>query len=610
MSHSLMPLALLVLGFLCQWLAWRIRLPAILFLLLTGIVLGPATGLLDPDAMFGDALFPLVSLGVAVILFEGSLGLRFSEIRGVVPAVINLVSIGALVSLLVLGAAAHYIVGLPWELALLFGALTCVTGPTVVAPMLRAVRPNAKIANVLRWEGIIIDPIGALFAVLVFNWILLGMARDTFGGALGEFALTTLVGSGFGVFGAMGLGFLLRRHWVPEYLQNYAALVAVLSVFWLSNHAAHESGLLAVTIMGMWLGNRSDLHMDDILDFKEHLSTLLISLLFIVLAARLDWPSPGLALGGVAVLAVAVVVARPISVLLSTLGSSLTWRERTLIAWIAPRGIVAAAVSALFALKLEQQGVAGAEQLVPLTFLLIIGTVVLQSATSRRLAQWLGVSEPNRRGVLIVGANRVARALAQALQQQKVPVLLADDDWMGIRTARMDGLRTFFGNPVSEHADVHLDLTGMGALLAVSTRREINTLSCVRYAPEFGRDRIFRLRILAPGEAPRQALSGVQTGQPLFDPQITHRQIAERLDAGATIRSTRLTNTFGWKEYRERHGQEPLLLFAIDERGLLRPTTGKEEWQPKAGWTVLVLGQPQATDEQAAIQVEADNGVV
>lgn len=594
-----MPLILLLLGFLCQWLAWRVRLPAILFLLLTGIVLGPVSGALNPDEVFGTALFPWVAMGVAVILFEGSLGLRWSEIRGVAPAVFNLVSIGALISLIVLAAAAHYIVRLPWELALLFGALTCVTGPTVVSPMLRAVRPNARISNVLRWEGIIIDPVGALFAVLVFNWILLGMAGNTFTGALMAFALTTAIGAVFGVVGATGLGFLLRRQWVPEYLQNYATLVAVLAVFVVSNIAAHESGLLAVTIMGMWLGNRSDLDMDEILDFKEHLSTLLISLLFIVLAARLNWPTPMLALSGLVLLVVAIVVARPLSVFVSTLGSNLNWRERALIAWIAPRGIVAAAVSALFALRLEKEGMPGADQLVPLTFFLIIGTVVLQSATSRRLARALKVAEPDRHGVLIVGANRVAREMALALQQQKLTVLLVDDDWVAIRNARMAGLPTFYGNPVSEHADVHLDLAGIGALLALSTRREFNTLACVRFAPEFGRRRIFRLRILAPGEAPRQSYAGLQGGRPLFGQKITHRQIAERLNAGASIRSTRLTSAFGWKEYCEKHGEDVLLLFAIDERGVLRPATGNQEWQPKVGWTVLVLGERQGDDEAA-----------
>lgn len=603
MSESLLPLALLVLGFLCQWLAWRVQLPAILFLLLAGIVLGPGTGLLRPDELFGDLLFPLVSLGVAVILFEGSLGLRFAEIRGVAPAVLNLVSFGALISLGILAAAAHYIVGLSWELALLFGALTCVTGPTVVAPMLRSVRPNARIANVLRWEGIIIDPIGALFAVLVFSWISLGLEADTFTGALAAFGWTTAVGTGFGVLGAVVLGALLRRHWIPEYLQNYAALVAVLSVFSLSNAISHESGLLAVTIMGMWLGNRADLHMDDILDFKEHLSTLLISLLFIILAARLEWPSAQLAYAGGALLLVAVVLARPISVLFSTLGSSLSWRERSLIAWIAPRGIVAAAVSALFALKLEDAGVPGAEQIVPLTFMLIIGTVVLQSATSRRLAVALGVSEPDSRGVLIVGATRVGRALAKLLQQHKFEVLVADDDWMAIRNARMDGLRTYFGNPVSEHADVHLDLTGIGTLLATSTRREINTLACVRFEPEFGKERIFRLRILAPGEAPKQAISGALRGRPLFGEEITQRVVEERLDAGSLIKSTKLSESFSWKDYRDKHGEAALLLFAIDDKGNLRPSHEAREWQPKPGWTVITLQPPRpavAADEADA----------
>nr|WP_282452594.1 sodium:proton antiporter [Lysobacter sp. CAU 1642] len=585
----MLPLALLVLGFLCQWMAWRVRLPAILFLLLTGIVLGPATGLFDPDALFGDLLFPLVSLGVAVILFEGSLGLRWSELRGVAPAVFNLVSFGALISVGVLAAAAHYLVGLSWELALLFGALTCVTGPTVVSPMLRAVRPNARIANVLRWEGIVIDPIGALFAVLVFAWISLGLEADTFGSALAAFGWTTAVGTGFGVIGAILLGGLLRRQWIPEYLQNYAALVMVLSVFSLSNMVSHESGLLAVTIMGMWLGNRADLHMDDILDFKEHLSTLLISLLFIVLAARLEWPSLELALGGLTLLGVAVLVARPLSVMFSTLGSSLNWRERALIGWIAPRGIVAAAVSALFALKLEDAGVPGAEQIVPLTFMLIIGTVVLQSATSRKLAAMLGVSEPDSRGVLIVGAGRVSRALARALHQHKFEVLVADDDWMAIRAARMDGLRTYFGNPVSEHADVHLDLTGIGTLIAISARREINTLACVRFEPEFGKEHIFRLRILAPGEAPKQSISGALRGRPLFGEGVTQRMVEEMLDNGAAIKSTKLSENFGWKDYREKHGQAAMLLFAIDERGFLRPAHETREWQPKAGWTVITL---------------------
>nr|WP_225444810.1 sodium:proton antiporter [Pseudomarimonas arenosa] len=598
---------MLSLGFFCQWLAWRVQLPAILFLLLTGIVLGPVLGALEPDALLGDYLFPLVSLGVAVILFEGSLGLRWSELKGVGPAVANLVSIGAVISLLVLAAAAHYLAGLSWELSLLFGALTCVTGPTVVVPMLRSVRPNSRIANVLRWEGIIIDPIGALFAVLIFNWILLGVGRDTLGEALQAFGITTAVGTVFGLVGGVGLGYLLRRHWIPEYLQNYAALVAVLGVFAISNAVAHESGLLAVTLMGMYLGNRPELHMDDILDFKEHLSTLLISLLFILLAARLEWPSFQLALAGCTLLAVAMLIARPLSVFVSALGSSLSWRERALIAWIAPRGIVAAAVSALFALKLEAAELTGAEQLVPLTFMLIIGTVVIQSATARSIAQRLGVTEPSDNGVLIVGATPVARAIGKALLQQKIEVLIADDDWLAIRAARMDGLPTYFGNPVSEHADMHLDLTGIGNLLAASTRREINTLACVRFEPEFGRERIYRIRIFAPGEAPKQTISGTMKGRILFGPEITQRSIEERLGKGHKIRATKLSEAFGWKEYREKHGDQALLLFAIDDKGQLRLAAQDAELVPRPGWTTVVLSAG-APSNDAVKPADAGNG--
>ena len=393
MSISLaLQVALLVaLGFGAQWLAWRLRLPAILFLLLIGLALGPGLHWLDPNAMLGDLLFPFVSLSVAIILFEGSLTLRLDELAGVGGTVLRLVSVGAATTMAVLAFAAHEIAGLRWDLALLFGALTCVTGPTVIVPMLRSVRPNERIARVLRWEGIVIDPLGALLAVLVYEAI---ASRHQGGRPVIVFLETVFVGGGLGAFGAFALAFLLRRQWLPEYLQTYAALAFVLLTFAGANEIAHESGLLAVTVMGMVLANLRGLAIEDILSFKEHLSTLLISALFILLAARLSWPLPaGTLLAGAALLLVAQFVARPLAVLASSVGGGLSWRERLLVGWIAPRGIVAAAVSALFALRLEQQGDASAQVLVPLVFALIIGTVVVQGATSATLARWLGVKD-------------------------------------------------------------------------------------------------------------------------------------------------------------------------------------------------------------------------
>ena len=581
--------AILLVGFACQWLAWRVKLPAILFLLLAGIALGPVAGILDPDALLGELLLPVVSLGVAVILFEGSLTLRLSEARGVGGTILRLVSIGALVTLLVLAAAAHQLLQIEWPLALLFGALVCVTGPTVVVPLLRSVRPKERVGNILRWEGILIDPIGALLAVLVFQAIVSGFSPHS----VEVFAYTVLAGLATGFAGAWLLGTLLKRRLIPEYLQVYATLTLVLIAFTGSNAIMHESGLLAVTVMGMVLTNQRDLHIDDILDFKEHLSTIVISALFVLLAARLDPDIPRSTLiGGFGVLLVALFVARPLAVLASTTSSALTWRERALLAWIAPRGIVAAAVSALFALRLQALGEPGAAVLVPLTFLMIIGTVLVQSATAGPLARWLRVADPEASGVMIVGSGAVARLVAKALAAQKIAALVVDDDWGGVQAARMDGLRAYYGNPVSEYADRQLDLVGIGNLFAMSPRRELNTLACVRYRSEFGAAHVFFLRNIAPGAKADADFAQTLSAPKLFSNDATLGELEQRVAAGWRVKTTRLTDGFSYEDLRANQGDGALLLFGISEQGRLRVATAERPVQPGTGWSVTVLAPP------------------
>ena len=591
---GLMLTGMLGIGFLAQWLAWRVKLPAILFLLLAGILLGPVSHVLQPDQMLGDLLFPIVSLSVALILFEGSLTLRFHELPGIGRAVRGLVTYGAVAALLMLAVAGHYLAGLSWPIALLFGALTCVTGPTVIAPMLRTLRPNARIANTLRWEGIVIDPLGALFAVLIYEAIVSHQEGHT----IAIFLRTVLVGVGVGGFAAWVLARLLRRQSIPEYLQNYGTMATVLLAFSVSNTLSHESGLLAVTVMGIALGNMRDVHIDDILDFKENLTTLLVSSLFILLAARLHWPLPdGMLMAGIGIFLVAQIIVRPVTVAIASIGSGLSWRERALIAWVAPRGIVAASVSALFALRLGTLGLPGAQSLVPLVFILIIGTVVLQSATARPLARWLKVAEPEPHGVLIYGSDEVARQIARALTDANIHVLLADDDWNGVRHARMDGLHTFYGNPASAHAERHLDLSGIGRLLAMSTHRERNSLACVHYRQEFGREKVYRLRNLGPDEIrDRAALPGSLLAPPLFSETMTHARFAELLELGWRIKSTTLSATFDWPHFIEQYGSDTVLLFGVEEKGALRVASTKRELEPRPGWLVIALVLPQRVD--------------
>lgn len=589
---GLLLVCMLVVGFLAQWLAWRVRLPAILFLLLAGILMGPVVGALQPDRLLGPLLFPIVSLAVSVILFEGSLTLRFSELPDIGRAVRGLVTYGAVIAVFLLGVAAHYLAGLGWEMALLFGALTCVTGPTVIAPMLRTVRPNARIANTLRWEGIVIDPLGALFAVLIYEAI---VSRQQ-GHTVGVFIAVVACGVIVGFVSAMLLAFFLRRQLIPEYLQNYGTLVAVLLAFSLSNALAHESGLMAVTVMGIALGNMRGVHIDDILDFKENLTTLLVSSLFILLAARLTWPlPPGVLWSGIAIFVVAQLIVRPLTAGLATIGSALNWRERALIAWVAPRGIVAAAVSALFALKMAALGLKGAEKLVPLVFILIIGTVVLQSATARPLARWLKVAEPDPTGVLIYGADAAGRLVARSLIDAGFRVIVADEQWSDLHAARMEGLPSFYGHPATAYAERHLDLTGMGRLLAMSGNRERNALACVYYRQEFGRGRVYRLLNEDTHEAHERTQWGGHLLAPaLFASDMTHEKFAERLVEGWLIKSTRLTATFDWPQFIEQYGSNTVLLFGVEEKGALRVASVKRELEPRPGWLVIALVPPEA----------------
>ncbi len=307
------------------------------------------------------------------------------------------------------------------------------TGPTVIVPMLRTVKPTAAVANILRWEGIVIDPIGATLAVLVYEFILAGSSGHALSHTLLAFARIVGIGLLLGSLAGYLYGIILRRHWLPEFLHSVATLGLVIFVFAVSSSIQHGTGLLAVTVMGIWLANMRDVSLEEILDFKESLSVLLISVLFIVLSARLDFQS-FFHLGWHVVFIFLSIqfLSRPLSVMISALGSKLSWPERHLLSWIGPRGIVAAALSALFAIKLEAAGHSEAGLLVPLTFSVIFGTVVLQSATARFIAIRLGVAEPESRGLLIIGANLVARAIVRALQQAGFRVLLVDSNWQMI----------------------------------------------------------------------------------------------------------------------------------------------------------------------------------
>lgn len=588
-----------VLSLFCQWLAWRVRVPAILFLLATGIACGPVFHYLNPEDVFGDLLFPMVSLAVAIILFEGSLTLRFAEIRGHSKMVRNLIPVGALVTGVIGTLAARWILDTSWEISLLFGAISVVTGPTVIAPLLRSVRPSSKLANILQWEGIVIDPVGALLAVLVYEGIVSWGLGNVFSHSLYIFGKTIVVGTLLGAAAGYLNGQVLRKHWMPHYLHNAGTLTFMLGVYALSNEIAHESGLLTVTIMGIWMANMKQVQVDGILEFKESLSVLLISALFIILAARIEFSAiTSLGWGLALVLAVLMFVARPLSIFLSAIGTDLNFREKLFLSWIAPRGIVAAAVSALFAFQLQSNGYDGAQTLVPLVFMLIIATVTIQSLTARPLAKLLGVAEPAEFGFLIMGANQVARMIAKELKKHEVPVLMADTNWENVRQARMENLQVYFGNPISEHAANQLNLTGIGNLLVISPYKQMNSLATYHFLDWFGdHDSVFSL---AEGEqdqkARYQTAEKIQRTRGLFD-GVSYAKLASLASQGYTIKTTQLSEEFSYQDFLDKHDNAALVLFTIDSKDHIKPVKAMNALKADNVSKLISLVPPKASQE-------------
>ncbi len=590
---------LIIIGAACQWLAWRLKLPAILFLLGSGILFGPILGWVHPDQTFASLLFPGISLAVAVILFEGALNLRLSELGGLAPVVRRMVSLGTLSSWLILALATHWLMGFVWSVSILFGAVVVVSGPTVIGPILRAARPNPKVSNVLLWESILIDPIGALLAVLVFEAVLAHHGASGLRSALWIFCKIVAAGILLGSLGGQTLGWLLKARWIPDYLQSVVTLGSVFLIFVLANELAPESGLLAVTLMGIWLANLRDVPLENILNFKESLSLLLISILFLLLSARLDLPAlEHVILPALGLLLVIQFLAQPIKVLLAY-DRELNWRERLLTAWIAPRGIVAAAGAPVYAQQLHNLGYTQADYFVPLTFALIIVTVLLASFTARPLARILGVSEREPHGILIVGANHFAIAIAQRLRDWGFRPLLIDDEFRQIQNARMAGLDTFLGSPVSEAADRKLDLIGYGYLLALSADPARNLIATLRYEPEFGHRYVFSLPDDSTKQTnPRRRIAQRHQRQHLFRENSTAQWLLEKMEQGWQIKSTILTDKFTWMDYQRQFDQGFLPLFLLDSKGKLQIITSKQsELHPNPGDQILALVAPPSKEK-------------
>ena len=589
-----------VVGVGAQWIAWRLRLPAIIVLAAAGLAIGPGLGWLNPSEAFGSLLPPFVGFAVAVILFEGGLRLKLHELEESAVGVRRLCSVGLLLSWLLGMLAARFLAGLSWPVSVILGAILVVTGPTVIMPLLRHARLPARVASLFKWEAIVNDPFGALAAVLALEVLAEADAGPMY--IAGKLGLGLAVGAGSGVAGGFLIGKSFRSGAVPEYLKAPALLVTVLVVYALSNAVQHEAGLLATTVMGVVVGNFGLASIAELTRFKDSITIVLVSSVFVLLTADMNIEHLAvLNSGAVAFLLAMLLVVRPVSVIVSTMGAGLDWNERLLLAWIAPRGIVAAAVAGVFGPRLVSLGHEDGEALVPLVFATIFATVVLHGLSLGWVSRRLGLASKDGEELLVVGASAWTTALASALQDMGVPVVMADSDWFNLRDARLAGVPIHYGEVLSEASEESLPTHLLGAVLAASHDDAYNALVCVHFGPELGRDKVFQLSHQSLDLDDKKALGVTIRGRVALSDDVAFDSLQGRLAEGWGFQKTTFSDEYGFDDWRAAD-EERLAVLVLRGDGSLAMHGPGTPVSPGDGETLLSFGPPRevAVPDEAA----------
>lgn len=599
-----------VLGVGAQWLAWRTNSPAIVLMAIAGVIAGPVLGIFTPadappnvppmEALFGEFYRPIIAVAVAVILFEGGLQLNFAEIRGLQKGVQRLVVPGVPIAWGLGASAAHYLAGLSWPTALLFGGVMVVTGPTVIIPLLRQSKLNPRPATLLKWEGIVNDPVGALLAVLVFEFLAYGGEHGSLSEIIWSILLASILAGALGYAIGRFAASSFRRGWVPEYLKPPALLIMVLVCFELANLLQHEAGLLAVTAMGVTMANLKIASINELRLFKENIAVLLVSGVFIILTANLTYDTI-LALGWSDLLFILAMlfVVRPLTVFASTIGAGLPFKERLLVGWVAPRGIVAVAVSSFFGVALVEAGYADGAKLIPLAFAMVFATVIAHGFTIGPLAKALGLASRERPGVLIAGASPWSIALAAKLKEMEIPVMVADASWRRLKPARLADVPTYYGEILSEVTEHHLDLNRFGYLLAVSGNESHNALVSTDLAPELGRAAIYQVNARGKDEDDRQALSYTLQGRTFLHSGAPLDELLKRHYSGWIYQKTRLSEEYPPEQYKKDTGKEHEIVLIL-RKGVLSFASREAPLKPEVGDTVLAyIPKPTETPKPA-----------
>jgi len=529
-------------------------------------------------------------VAVAIILFEGGLHLRFETLHDAQKSVRRLIILGAPIGWFLISAGLHAIADLSWAVSVTFGGLLVVTGPTVIMPLLRSARLKARVSSLLKWEGIVNDPIGALFAVLSFEFFV--FMQDESHGGVGSMIVTIaallLVICVITVLVSRIMVWLFEHGHIPEYLKKPFLLSVVIGLYVFANFLQDEGGLLAVTIMGVTLANSSDLtSIEEIRRFKESMAVILVAGVFIILTASLDialfyemgWKD-------FAFVAALLFVIRPLTVFASTVATGLPWQEKLLVGWIAPRGVVCVAIAGLFGPLLVAQGYEDGAKMVPMAFLIVMVTVILHGFTLVFLGKRLKLVYEKANGVIIVGVHDWTIQLAESLTKMEIPVMMVDRNWVRLKKARLQNFNSYFGEILSDETEYSIDLAQYRYLLAATDNPAYNALVCSKFSHELGRDNVYQLSVPADDEKGHRSIARTVSGRRFVHQEMGFYEIWDMFRSGWRFKGTTLSEDFDFNKFCETN-PDSILVGSVNEKGGLRFARVGAELKPKAGESLI-----------------------
>ncbi|MEC5425201.1 sodium:proton antiporter [Virgibacillus sp. C22-A2] len=593
-SMLLKVIIVIVLGISAQWLAWRFRLPAIVIMSVTGLLVGPGLRIVNPIEDFGAMYDPIISIAVAIVLFEGSLNLHFKEIRGLGRPITRIVTIGSLIRWLLGAFAAYFIAGLSWPVSFVISALFIVTGPTVILPLLRQAKLKSRPSKILKWEGIIIDPIGALLAVLAYQVVLFLFNNDVGYLSLLVFFVTSGLVGVMGYLIAKVLGWLLVKGYVPEFIKSPIMLAVVITTFTISDLIMEETGLLAVTVMGITLANLNLPAIQDMRAFKENVSTILISAIFVMLTASIarETLHEIMNIEVLGYVAVMLFIIRPLAIYIATIRTDLQMKEKILLGWIAPRGIVALTVANYFAALLIDQEFEGAEMVSAITFALVFGSVCLHGFSLGWLARKLGLAMEGKPSVLLVGSNPFTVKFGGFMKEMGIPVLLVDTSKKRLKSADDHELPYVKTEILAAESDGQFDKQTYDYLISATETESYNALVSSRHIEEFGRRHVFKLNTREQQDKKSTSPIWTVSGEVLFSEEIVIEELIEKVETGYQFKKTHLTEAYSYDDFRKDRNTKVIPLFNLKPSGKLQFFTDEQKVKVETEDVIISLEPP------------------